>query len=348
MEENDDIRTNSINEMPGAWPSTRYDFSNRVKGATGLMNLGNTCFMNSALQCLSNTKPLKDYFYSQNYRQEINYKNPLGMQGELAEAFGELIDKLWKQFDSISPRDFKYKIGKFAPAFMGYLQHDCQELMAFLLDGLHEDLNRIYNKPYVETPERKESETESDFASRLWDLHKARNDSIIVDLFQGQYKSRLECPACKTVSVVFDPFMYLSVPLPVEKVILLNVTIVFLDAKKNPTNYGIVVPSDTKIFDFLKLVSKKAETEKDLKMVEVFQGKIYHEFTSNEFVKGIQPNDVIFIYEVNSPKRVIGVEIDISNNNGSDDENHGNRKSPDILESFVIPVTLECHGWMRK
>lgn len=41
-------------------------------------------------------------------------------------------------------------MGRFAPQFSGYQQQDSQELMAFLLDGLHEDLNRIRKKPYIE------------------------------------------------------------------------------------------------------------------------------------------------------------------------------------------------------
>lgn len=45
---------------------------------------------------------------------------------------------------------FKSSVGAFAPRFSGYQQHDSQELMIFLLDGLHEDLNRIKKKPYVE------------------------------------------------------------------------------------------------------------------------------------------------------------------------------------------------------
>lgn len=45
---------------------------------------------------------------------------------------------------------FQIAVGRFAPQFSGYQQQDSQELMAFLLDGLHEDLNRIRKKPYVE------------------------------------------------------------------------------------------------------------------------------------------------------------------------------------------------------
>jgi len=44
----------------------------------------------------------------------------------------------------------QWTIGKYAPRFNGFQQHDSQELLAFLLDGLHEDLNRVHDKPYVE------------------------------------------------------------------------------------------------------------------------------------------------------------------------------------------------------
>lgn len=42
------------------------------------------------------------------------------------------------------------QVGRFAPQFSGYQQQDSQELLAFLLDGLHEDLNRVKKKPYLE------------------------------------------------------------------------------------------------------------------------------------------------------------------------------------------------------
>lgn len=51
---------------------------------------------------------------------------------------------------SVSPKRFKWRLARFAPQFSGYAQQDSQELLAFLLDGLHEDLNRIKDKPYIE------------------------------------------------------------------------------------------------------------------------------------------------------------------------------------------------------
>ena len=73
------------------------------------------------------------------------------MRGEIANAYAGLMHQMWSgRYSVISPRQFKTSVGRFAPQFSGYQQQDSQELMAFLLDGLHEDLNRIKKKPYIE------------------------------------------------------------------------------------------------------------------------------------------------------------------------------------------------------
>ncbi|KAL9545381.1 hypothetical protein MBANPS3_007173 [Mucor bainieri] len=178
-------------------------------GLHGLQNLGNTCYMNSALQCLSNTPQLTRYFLSEQYRRDINRSNPLGLDGDLAEAYAKLIKDIWtpstsystRRSGSISPENFKSTFERFSPHFIGYLQQDSQELLAFLLDGLHEDLNRVLEKPYIEIPDFDDHIKNEEIADKFWSYHKSRNDSIIVDLFQGQYKSRLVCGECKKLLV---------------------------------------------------------------------------------------------------------------------------------------------------
>lgn len=126
------------------------------------------------------------------------------MGGEIANQFGSLIQRIWSGGNNaVTPRDFKFTLSKFAPAFSGWQQHDSQELIAFLLDGLHEDLNRIKKKPYDEIPdwEGGGDAEEMQLANTSWDLYKRRNDSVIVDLFQGQYRSRLVCPECQKVRI---------------------------------------------------------------------------------------------------------------------------------------------------
>jgi len=163
-------------------------------GLCGLSNLGNTCFMNSSIQMISNVPSLTDYFRSGKYKEELNATNPLGRNGQLAEAFADLINEMWSGNNSYTmPRNFKLQIGRFAPQFTGFQQHDSHELLAFLLDGLNEDLNRIIKKPYVEMGSHV-GKTDKQFADESWRDHLKRNDSIIVDLFHGKnfehYKMR--------------------------------------------------------------------------------------------------------------------------------------------------------------
>ena len=126
------------------------------------------------------------------------------MGGAIAEAYGALLQRIWTtngSSTSYTPREFKTQLQRFAPQFTGYQQHDSQELVAFLLDGLHEDLNRVIEKPYVEKPDW---EGGGDLelvhlAQKSWEGYMLRNDSVIVDLFQGQYQSTLICPECQKV-----------------------------------------------------------------------------------------------------------------------------------------------------
>jgi hypothetical protein len=79
-------------------------------------------------------------------------------------------------------------------------------------------------------------------ASIAWDNYRKRNDSHIVDHFQGLYKSTLVCPQCSYSSVKFDPFMYLSLPLPESKVKQLTAILLHADGSAPPREYGLEVP----------------------------------------------------------------------------------------------------------
>ncbi|KAK3002883.1 hypothetical protein RJ639_019247 [Escallonia herrerae] len=244
-------------------------------GLTGLQNLGNTCFMNSALQCLAHTPKLVDYFLG-DYKKEINNENPLGMNGEIASAFGDLLKKLWAPgAAALPPRTFKLTLAHFAPQFSGFNQHDSQELLAFLLDGLHEDLNRVKCKPYVEAKDG-DGRPDEEVADEYWQNHLARNDSIIVDVCQGQYRSTLVCPLCRKVSVTFDPFMYVSLPLPSTSMRTMTLTVMSSDGSTEPSPCTITVPKHGKLEDLIQALSTACSLRGDesLLVAEIYNNSI--------------------------------------------------------------------------
>ena len=182
-------------------------------GLCGGKNLGNTCFMNSSIACLSNCTELTCYFLSGDYKKDINKENHLGMGGALAESWGNLLNQYWVENTRVgNPSEFKRVIGNKVKIFRGFGQQDSNEFMNFVFDYLNEDLNGTTKKPYIEIESKKDDETDENCAKRFWDCNLKRNDSIITDLFCGQYKSTITCPDCGNINITFDPFYTLTLP----------------------------------------------------------------------------------------------------------------------------------------
>ncbi|XP_053360263.1 ubiquitin carboxyl-terminal hydrolase 11 [Clarias gariepinus] len=300
-----------LRNADGTWPSSRpqimrnsmdeQDLYQGQPGVCGLTNLGNTCFMNSALQCLSNTPPLTEYFLKNLYIDELNFTNPLGMKGEIAEAYADVIKQMWSgRHYSVVPRAFKTKVGHFASQFLGYQQHDSQELLSFLLDGLHEDLNRVKNKVYIELKDA-DGRPDQEVAEEAWCNHRRRNDSVIVDTFHGLFKSTLICPECAKVSVTFDPFCYLSVPLPISKERVMEVFFVSLNPLDKPLQYRVVVPKAGRVMDLCTALSQATDVSAEKMVVaDVFNHRFYKIYNTDESLSLILDRDDIFVYELNS------------------------------------------------
>uniref|UniRef100_A0A8C2VCT9 ubiquitinyl hydrolase 1 n=1 Tax=Chinchilla lanigera TaxID=34839 RepID=A0A8C2VCT9_CHILA len=285
-----------------------------LPGFTGLVNLGNTCFMNSVIQSLSNTRELRDFFHDRSFEAEINYNNPLGTGGRLAIGFAVLLRALWKgTHHAFQPSKLKAIVASKASQFTGYAQHDAQEFMAFLLDGLHEDLNRIQNKPYTETVDS-DGRPDEVVAAEAWQRHKMRNDSFIVDLFQGQYKSKLVCPVCAKVSITFDPFLYLPVPLPQKQKVLP----IFYFAREphcKPIKFLVSVSKEnSSASEVLDSLSQSVHVKpENLRLAEVIKNRFHRVFLPSQSLDTVSPSDILLCFELLSPElakeRVVVLEV---------------------------------------
>ncbi|XP_055926811.1 ubiquitin carboxyl-terminal hydrolase 2-like isoform X1 [Argiope bruennichi] len=204
--------TSSIDKTPSykasSWSCDKTDDADDRKGVrVGLNNLGNTCFMNAVLQCLCHTQPLVDYCTRGTYLSDINHRSPT--HGDLVKVFAEFVKKISdsKSKAAISPYQLRSEVQRYAPRFYGDSQQDAQEFLRYLLQGLHDDINRVKSKPSLM----------GDYggdAFKTWRKYRDTDDSLIVDLFAGQLKSTLKCMTCNNDSITYDPFWDLSLPIP--------------------------------------------------------------------------------------------------------------------------------------
>ncbi|KAK2814285.1 hypothetical protein FQN49_008242 [Arthroderma sp. PD_2] len=280
----------------------------KARGVTGLSNLGNTCYMNSALQCVRSVEELSHYFLQGNYKKDLNPNNPLSHNGDVAKAYANLLHQIFDMqgSSSFAPRGFKVTIGRYGPSFSGYGQQDSQEFLLFLLDGLQEDLNRIQKKPYIEKPDSTDEMVHDKaalqrFADRCWEIYKARNDSVITDLFSGMYKSTVVCPTCEKVSIIFDPFNNLTLQIPIENT--WSHKIMFFPLHKTPVYVDVDIDKNSGIKAVKDYIGRKMNVDPErLVMAEIYKHKFYKIFDHSQSIGDhqITDSDTIAMYEIDS------------------------------------------------
>ena len=184
--------------------------------AVGLENVGNTCFLGSSLQALASVWDLSRYFVRGDFVADLAPDNRLGTGGDMARSFKELAERLWfdRGFSAVAPTVFKRQLQRFQARFEGSQQHDAQELLMFVLEFLHEDCNTAAGRGRTQLRDCEPGESDASYGAAAAAHFRASNSSRVVDLFYGQFKNAMTCPACAARSIKFDPYNMLNLPMP--------------------------------------------------------------------------------------------------------------------------------------
>ncbi len=176
------------------------------------------------------------------------------MGGKLAVSYANLIKEMW--FESAgrtAPSTLKQIIGKRVTKFSGFGQQDSCELINYVLDLMHEDLNRVVKKPYVELQDS-EGRPDEDVSQEHWNAFLARNRSIIVDLMYGQLKSTVRCLTCQRISITFDPFLTLA--LPIARPFKLSLDFIPYEVGQQTKSIELQLSKDSRVKDMKKRVAE--------------------------------------------------------------------------------------------
>nr|XP_009484985.1 PREDICTED: ubiquitin carboxyl-terminal hydrolase 31 [Pelecanus crispus] len=177
--------------------------------------------------------------------------------------------------------------------YRGNAQHDAQEFLLWLLDRVHEDLNNAVN--YSSMPPLKPP-LEDDVL--LEGPAFPISSTFVQELFQAQYRSSLTCPHCQKQSNTFDPFLCISLPIPLPHTRPLYVTVVYQGKCSHCMRIGVAVPISGTVARLREAVSSetKIPTEQ-IVLTEMYYDGFHRSFCDTDDLDTIHESDCIFAFE---------------------------------------------------
>ncbi|TPX36937.1 hypothetical protein SmJEL517_g00918 [Synchytrium microbalum] len=240
----------------------------------GLLNMGNTCFVSNIIQCLATVPAFLKYFLrtgKKGFQADLNPDNPLSIsKGEVATEFSHLLCRLHQGKTPFVPKEFRAVLQKYSgERFDDFQHHDSHEFLAFLLDNLHEDVNKVKKKPYIELPDYPDTTPDAVIAQEFWNAHVKRNQSPVVELFHGMYRSRVTCLDCGKASVKFDVHQELTLEIP-EPPVTLEAILVTAEFRK--FRYRLTLPVTARRADVIEALSRASGTPVDSIFATILDG----------------------------------------------------------------------------
>ncbi|XP_008070655.2 ubiquitin carboxyl-terminal hydrolase 43 [Carlito syrichta] len=256
-----------------------------------LGNHGNTCFMNAVVQCLSNTDLLAEFLALGRYRAAPG-------RAEVTEQLAALVRALWtREYTPQLSAEFKNAVSKYGSQFQGNSQHDALEFLLWLLDRVHEDLEGSSRGPVSEKLPPEASKTSENRLSPSAEL--TLGQSFVQNHFQAQYRSSLTCPHCLKQSNTFDPFLCVSLPIPLRQTRFLSVTLVFLSKSQRFLRVGLAVPILSTVAALRKMVADEGGVPADeVILVELYPNGFQRSFFDEEDLNTITEGDNVYAFQV--------------------------------------------------
>ena len=172
--------------------------------------------MNVTLQCLSNTDELNNFFINK-FKYEPNDNNKI-----ISNSYYNVIKDLWNRNinnKSFSPNEFKEKLSKENPLFAGIAANDSKDLINFLLERFHNELNDIkkdniqYNNYVSYQIKPNDQLNEQKMLNIFTNEFKEKYNSIISNLFYGLLETKSQCQQCKYIKYNFQVYSFIEFPL---------------------------------------------------------------------------------------------------------------------------------------
>ena len=188
---------------------TRNEIVITKKYANGLQNIGATCYMNATLQCLAHVENLTKHLLQR--KENIKSKK---LVNQLTYSFLEVLENLWVNngIKDYAPINFKDIISKMNPLFKGVQANDSKDLVIFLLETMHNELNKVRNVKQYDDSNIDQYNFYNSLNSFI-NYFKSNYQSVISDIFYGMYNSQMKCLNCNVITHNIQCYNILIIPL---------------------------------------------------------------------------------------------------------------------------------------